>query len=125
MNFEVGDIAIYNPNYPTTELLPPLERTNDHCKILHVGEYYLTVNFITNIETNDIDRSYDIVATSIYYLPNNVKYYKNLFTNTVLTVYMKTVLFKYINKCWEYKTNTIAEIGPCNIILQYCNLATF
>ena len=39
MNFEVGDIVIYNPNLP--DLLHPLERKHDHCKIIHVGDYYL------------------------------------------------------------------------------------
>ena len=117
MNFEVGDIVIYNPNLPEDQLLHPLERKHDHCKIIQVGEYYLNVVFLKKLETNDFN--YDIIPTSISYLPNTTKYYKNVFKKNVLEDYMKTVLSKYVNKCYEYKTNNTAEIGPCNIILQF------
>jgi hypothetical protein len=121
MDFEVGDIVIYNPNVLEggAALLPALERLNDHCRISNVGDYYLTVIFMPDYQIKNMDSPHRILKTSISFIPNTIKYNKHLFKYTVLNDFMKFVISNYINKCWEYSTCTTATFGPCNIILQF------
>ena len=127
MDFEVDDIVIYNPNVLEGEppLACPLERKNDHCKINNVGDYYLKVVFMSDLELYISERTHDIVKTSISFIPNTLKFNKHLFKYTVLNDYMKIVISNYIKKCWEYTTCTNAIFGPCNIILQFLYAGNF